>query len=330
MRFCHAIGGKSIPEHIKMTLEEQPARSGMYNWIFALRGSIMPLGILKDRLDEFDVIQCNMSPVDMPMITELRRLLKGSSTKLVLNNDYVCEYWDKWEIDPWYYRHIQRMGDMVFGTEPHQVSQMIDGTFCIPHPTNTKALKHLGTAQKRDSIGIIHHWWNPNIILPWLMAEKVKKEFKIKKSTLYGYKEFHPTFTHSQKWISNLFEDIEHPQLFGEFAEKIQAEKIVYDPNGYHTYGRNGVELACWRKPVIGSNRVFSYNMLFPELSCDPFDAKQTFEKFKLALTGEIDHILDRAYEEVEYFNYENSVKRFKEAFDIAIDRGGYEWYQNQ
>jgi hypothetical protein len=329
MKFTHVIIGKKIPEHIKNCLEEQPARSGMYNWIFAHKGEINTFWDVIDRVDDFDQIQVNMSPVDFPMIAELRRKLNNSSTKLILNNDYVCECWQDWTIDPLRYDQMQRMGDMVFGTEPHQVSNMIDGAFCIPHPTNTEVLKKLGTTKKRDSVGYIYHWWAPQTYLGSRTLEKVKKQFNIKKSSIYGYTK--PEKDRMAQWNGVMFNENVGMVRFPEFAQTIQQEKVVYDPNPYHTYGRNGVELACFKVPVVGSNRVFSYNKLMPELTCDPFDTKVTLERFKTALNEEsVQPILDKAYKEVEYFSYKNSVKRWNEACEIAFERGGHEWYEKQ
>ena len=329
MKFTSLVLGREIPEHIKRCLEEQPARSGMYNWIFAHKGEINTFWDVKERVDDFDQIQVNMSPVDFPMIMELRNKLKGSSTKLILNNDYVCEAWQNWGIDPLRYDQLQKAGDMVFGTEPHQVSNMIDGAFTIPHPTNTEALKKLGTTKQRDSAGYIYHWWAPQTYLGSRTMEAVKKKFNIKKSAIYGYTK--PERDQMNRWHGVMFDRDVGMMQFPEFAQTIQQEKVVYDPNPCHTYGRNGVELACMGTPVVGSNRVYSYSKLMPELTCDPFDHKATLEKFKLALDEEKSaEIMKKAHEEVEQFNYKNSLKKYKEATDIAFDRGGCDWYSRQ
>lgn len=330
MRFSHIVGGYEVPPNIKKCLEEQPARSGMYNWIFAHKGEINTYAGIIDRLDEYDQVQINMSPRDMVWIPEIRRRLKGSSTKLIINNDYVCEYWGKWGIDPFNYDAIQRMGDMVFSTEPNQVSNMIDGTFVIPHPTNTKILKRLGTAYDNDSVGYIYHWWAPeNMYLGSRTLRKLKQQFGWKKNRIYGW---NPRNDKMAQHVEVMFDDIADLQQFPDFAQQIQGERLVYDPNPYHTYGRNGVELACFKKPVVGSNRVFSYQKLFPGLTISPMDFNDTKKKFELVFKDKekINQMVEDAYEKVEYFNYKNSVKRWNEACDIAFDRGGTTWYQKQ
>lgn len=322
------MAAREFPQHIADALNEQPHRSGFYNWIFVHQGEIRTFWDAKDDLEKYDVVQVNMSPFDMQIIPEVRNILSNSSTQLVINNDYVCEQWGKWKIDPYRYDQIQKMGDMVFGTEPHQVSNMINGTFCIPHPTNTKTLKRLGSDLEEDSIGFVYHWWAGETYLPNRTLEIAKKRFNIKKSIVYNYGG-HEATDQMVNYNKAMF-DIKAPILsFPQFAERIQADKIVYDPNPCHTYGRNGVELACFKKPVVGSNRVFSYNMLFPELTCDPYDNKRTLELMEKVLKNkeEILKMVERAHEQVEYYNYDNSRKRFMEALDIAKERGGSAWY---
>jgi len=329
MKFCHTLIARTIPANIKDTLGEQPARSGMYNWSFVFQGDIKTYWSLTDEdLMEYDAIQVNMSPKDMPMIPEIRRRLDslGADTKLVLNNDYVCEYWGRWGIDPLYYEQIQRMGDFVFGTEPTQVSQMINGAYCLPHPSNTKVLKKLGTDYDENSVGFLFHWWAGHSYIPSLTLQKVKEKYKVE-TKMFGYNDL---YDEMKRWKGIMFDEVVGLMPFPEFAQKIQGEKCLYDPNPFHTYGRNGVELACWRKPIIGSNRVFSYQKLFPKLSINPFNRNETMEKFDLVLKGseKVEKMLDQAYEDVEYFNYDNSKKRFMAAFEESIDRGGHKWFQ--
>lgn len=320
------MAGRNIPPHIKSALQEQPARSGLYNWIFAHKGEINCFESIRNNLQDYDVLQVNMSPADMAIIPEIRRLIDGSDTKLVLNNDYVCEYWGKWGLNPYYYDSIQRMGDMVFGTEPFQVSNMINGTFCIPHPTNTKYLKMVGTDQHEDSVGFIYHWWNGDTYLASRLLNKIKRDFGVKQAKIFAY---NPDTDNMTKYKGQMWDEIVGDIPFPQYIQKIAGQRAVFDPCPFHTYGRNGVEAACLKYPLIPSNRTFSGRMLFPDLAIDPYDAKAAWDKFKLILTktDKAEAISQKAYEDVEFFNYENSVKRWKEAFDLAIDRGGHSWY---
>ena len=119
---------------------------------------------------------------------------------------------------------------------------------------------------------------------------------------------------------------------FPDFATTAQQQRCIFDPNPFHTYGRNGVEAACLRIPVVGSDRVFSYNKLFPGLCGEPYNFYSNMRLFEKAMKnpdkGDLKNMMDFAYEEVEYFNYKNSLERFNHALDICRDRGGYKYYE--
>jgi glycosyltransferase involved in cell wall biosynthesis len=330
LKYSLVLSGKTTPQSIIDALGEMPRRSGLFNWIFAHKGEINQWNDIKHCVDDYDVIQVNMSPMDMTIIPEIRNTI-SDSTKLVINNDYVCEYWNKWNLHPHYYRDIQMMGDMVFGTEPHQVSNMINGAFCMPHPTHTKILKSFGhdVTQEENSVGFIYHWWAPEAYLSYMTLEAVKAKFGVEKSRIYGYSpDKDPLKSFVQKKM--LFDDVMHLTDFPTFADKIQKERCLYDPNPCHTYGRNGVEAACLGVPIVGSDRVFSQQKLFPTLACDPYDKCATIDRFKTVFCdeSEMKKIMDYAYREVEFFNYENSVKRYIDALKEADERGGHKWYQ--
>jgi len=327
MKFVNVIAAKEIPDNIARTLQEQPARSGQYNWLQVFKGEIQCFDQIKERLDDYDVITVNMAPSDHALIPEIRARLRSSSTRLVVNNDYVTECWPKWDINPDSYRHLQAMGDMVFTTEAHQASWMIPGTFTMPHPTNTGVLKHFGTDFKDDAIASIFHWWHGDPYHAYQACKIAKDEFGIARSKLYAYNESRDKL---KRWNKTMFDTYVPIVPFPDYLQSIMGDKLVYDPNPYHTYGRNGVEFACTGTPVVGSNRVFSYNYLFPELTCDPFDLNDTMKKFSIVMNEEerTKQILADAAKKVEYFNYKNSKKRFTEALQIASDRGGYEYNQ--
>jgi hypothetical protein len=328
IKYVHPIPGRIIPPHIVECLNESPSRSGFYNWLLAFKGDIMTWDSVEDDLEKYDVVHVNMSPVDMTIVPEIRRKLKDSSTMLVLNNDHVCEYWQNWNLDPFRYNQIQRLGDMVFGTEENQVSHMIDGAFCMPHPTNTRALKRFSVLDehKRNGAGLIYHWWNPQTHLAYLALEKARKALGLETTAVYGYKSSHDP---SKQWVQTLFDEVHEMTDFPKFIQKVGQERFIYDPNGYHTYGRNGVEAACIGLPVIGSNRVGSYKRLFPEMVCDPYNADQTRVLMEALKNEEwVQEQLDYAHQEVDYYSWEKSKERFIKNLEVCEDRGGYLWNQ--
>ena len=69
----------------------------------------------------------------------------------------------------------------------------------------------------------------------------------------------------------------------------------------------------------------------FPNLICDPFNIKQTFEIAKRVLTDEkwTEEQIDIAKEACEFYNYANSKARFLAALNIAKFNGGNLFYKN-
>jgi len=338
LKFSLVLPGYAIPPHIVDCLNEQPARSGMYNWLFVHKGEINAWEQIKHRAHEYDILQVNMAPVDMPLVHEIRRVLDQTNckTKLVLNNDYVCEYWSKWGLDPTRYRQIQRCGDMVFGTERHQTSHMIKGAFTIPHATNIEVLQRLGfdRSKAQDSVAYIYHWWNPETYLAHLTLEAVKRKLGVKKSRIVGYspKNLRSAPDLMEQFTKGMFDEVTPTMRFPDYMDLAQKQRCLFDPNACHTYGRNGVEAACLGIPLVGSDRVFSNKMLFPDLVCDPYDHHATMARFKIVFDGgkRMKEIMAQAREKVEYFNYDNSRERYLEALDMAVKRGGVDWYKKQ
>lgn len=331
LKYVH-VCQRITPGAMSALTDEIPSRSGMYNWINVFKGEIQEFRSVntREKLEEYDVIQVNMSPMDSPLIPKIRALLGADSkTMLIVNNDYVCEAWDEaFNMLPEYYDDLQKMGDMVFGTEPHQVSNMINGAFCIPHPTNTKYLKALKSDVKNDSIATIYHWWLGDTYLPSRTANRIKEKHGLSASILYAYSE--PERDRMKRWCKIMWDTIMAGMNFVEYFEHLASNKLIYEPCAYHTYGRNTVETACMGVPVVGSDRVLSMRINYPNCCCDPYDAKKTQEIADRLLTDEKwrQEQIDLAYKNVEYFNYENSKKRFMDALNECKARGGHEWYK--
>src|SRR3990167_6967996 len=162
IKYCQIV--QKITPAIQRCLEEVPRRGGMYNWLFLFKGSIMPINAVTPKvLEDFDVIQVNLAPIDQPMVHKIRKMLpKSSSTLLIGNNDYTCESWELWQTHPQLYEASQDVCDAVFGTEPYQTSFLRDDAFVIPHPHWTDMLKKVGTDDlelDKFNVGFMFHWW---------------------------------------------------------------------------------------------------------------------------------------------------------------------------
>jgi len=322
----------AISPSIQNAMEEIPKRSGMYNWMFAFQGEMKPYQFVEDKdWCEFDVVHVNMSPIDAAIIPKIRRKLDkfAPDTMFVLNNDYVAETWNMaFKMYPDYYDEMQRNADMLFGTEPHQVSNMLNGAFVMPHPTRVEHLKKIRAPEKKNVLGTMFHWWCGKTYIPSRNATLMKKKFGFDSRRLYAY--FMSEKDEMSRWAKMMWDERIGGKNFPEYAESIASTRLIYEPCPFHTYGRNTVETACYKVPVVGSDRVYSMKKLYPDACCDPYDSKSTMEIATQLMEDDSfrKKVVKQAFEKVEYFNYENSKKRFMEALKESKDQGGRKWIE--
>jgi len=310
---CHGISPK-----VKATLDEIPRRGGFYNWLFNFQGDIKPWKEVRgrDELEQYDIVHCNMSPIDLAIIPQIRRTLgRNSKTKLVVNNDYVAEVWYRWGFHPEQYWTVQGMADMVFGTEPIQVSHMIDRAKVIPHPHWIHMLKKMRPDDTEKTYGILYHWWEGKVHSPAIFAQKLKKRLPYFKSKFYAYRE---DVADDKRWMRAYFDFQVPPMGFPDYIDDLMSNYFVYEPTSFHTYGRNTVDLAAIGVPVIGSNTVESMRRCFPKTCCDPWDIRKTVEIAERLVKDKdfYREVVEYAKEACEYYNYENSRKRFLKALE--------------
>jgi len=326
MKYVHVCAGKS--QAVLDAQKEVPRRGGMYNNLRMFDGEIKAYDEIDD-FSQYDVVQVNMSPVDQNLIQDIRRRLGPSSnTMLVLNNDYVAETWDGFQMHPRVYEANMRCADMLFSTEPYQVSNMLPGTFVLPHPHMIKTLKHMKTPETQDVMGLFFHWWEGKTnhaekVLRWLK----ESGFNIK-SKVFAYKADRDT---DKRWGATYFDDYLPMMTYPDFIQEVLRCKLCYDFTGYHTYGRNSVDNAALGIPTIGTDRVESMRRCFPNLICDPFNIKGTFDIAKRVLTDDKwrQEQIDYAKQASEFYNYKNSKARFLAALKIAKFNGGNLFYKN-
>lgn len=320
LKFLHVC--TKLTSAMKKSMEFIPMLPGMYNWINVFKGKVEPYKTVIDELDDYDCIQINMAPVDFPMIMEVSEKLKNSSTMLVLNNDYVAEHWGILGVNPTQYFAIQRMGDMLFGTEPHQTSCLIDGAYCIPHPHRVDILKHYridmskeDEKDKKTKVGALFHWWEGQAMLQSLLFKKL--ELRGYRLTTHIYS-FDMGYVDSKVWSRILYDKLHTPVGYPKFLKELMTLGLLVENSMYHTYGRTTVDTAALGVPTIGTDRVFSMKHCFPNMCYDPVDMKKGIEIAEKVLKGGewLDKQMDIAYEKCEYFNYDNSRERFLSAYE--------------
>ena len=323
LKYLHVV--QRISPQMKSALEEIPRRGGMYNWMFAFKGSIIPINeVTKELLEQYDVVQINLSPVDQLMVKRLRDMLGNSSTLLIGNNDYVVETWDTWNQHPSQYLQTQEMCDAVFGTEPYQVSFMRDDSFVIPHPHWIKMLKSIGIDDlelDRFKVGALYHWWEGKSYTTSLIFDKLRRKYPRLITKLYSYMEV--SKDRALPWHKVMFDKIAKAMNYPSFITNLTSNRFIFEPCSYHTYGRTSVDCAAIGVPCVGSYTVWSMQYCFPELSCDPYNCSGILDRIDKILRNNswLDKQLDYASEACEYFNYEQSIERYMNMVDVVRDR---------
>jgi hypothetical protein len=307
-----------LTEDIQEVFHEIPRRGGFFNWLQVFNGDLFQYDaklMTKEWLEQYDIVHVNLPPADQLLIPKLRRTLSNNSkTKLVGNNDHVCEIWHKFGNHYDTYHDVQRQCDMVFGTEHHQTSHMIDTAKVIPHPHDIEVLKHMYTDMTYHKVGVLFHHWEGKTFTTSILCDKIFKQFGMT-SKVYAYEN---SKDECQRWGRILFDEFVGGLAYPDFIDDLISNKIVIEPCSYHTYGRTTVDLAAIGIPCVGSNRVDSMRRCFPFTSFDPYDIAGQLKVIKQLLNDEQFKLKVIAYAKnaSEYYNYNNSRKRFLDALN--------------
>lgn len=314
-KYKYAIPTMKDQEVVAQIFQEYPMRSGFYNWAKVMKADMMPYEKLEP--EDYDVVHVNMAPTNWWFILELQRKLKNSSTKLILNNDHVSEHWYKWNWDINLYEQIQEGGDVVFGTEPYQTSQMIDRAVCMPHPSAIKEMKIFSNKFKKgseDRFGMFFHHYDQTLVQSALLSRTLKKDTGMK-SCLYNHVPRQTSNPESiyEAHFDKLYKQFEFPQ----FCMNLMRNKFMVELAQYHTYGRATVETAACKIPTIGSDRVDSMQRNFPFTCTDPLNHRKIREFAKhLEINNFRKKVTEHAYYACEYYNYKNCKERMRKLIE--------------
>lgn len=326
IKYAHVV--TKINEAMQGALNEVPRRGGMFNWMFVHKGGQMleMNSVTKEQLEKFDVVQVNLSPADQPLVRPLKEMLKGSSTTLIGNNDFVAECWSHWLQHCDEYQWVVKECDGWFGTEPYQTACLPEGAFCLSHPHDIKTLKHIGNDdldERYINTGFLYHWWEGRGYIPALMFSRFKKKYPGDVITrIYGYTKSGDTYG---KWTNVSYEKLMPMMKYPDFLRSLMMNRFVLENSGYHTYGRTSVDTAAVGIPTLGSNRVLSMRKCFPNMSFDPMDVHNIESTMHKIIKGGswLDEQMSIAHEECEYFNYDNSRERYTAMYEEIKRRVG-------
>jgi len=319
IKYCQATNYR----HDSLLTGEFGTRSGLYSWINVFRGDVFLFKEIKDKLNDFDIIQVNLSGQDWHLVNNIRELIgKDSSTKIVANCDYVTELWQN-SFD--YLDTMRREltgADMLFGTEPYMCGALAELTgrkvFEIPHPTHVKRLKSLTKRESNDYLSVNWHRYDNFTMIPSLAARNHGL-----KTQLIGYE----VGSDKRRWTTSpLYDRIIGSTNFLDFCETLMESKLVYEPFTLNSYGRTTVETAALGIPTVGSDRVASIRQCFPKTMCNPYDVQKSRELIEKVIKDEKfrDEVVEYANNAVEHYNFENSSARYLAALSECEKKHDY------
>lgn len=299
-------------------LDVNPMMTGCYQWIRAFDGVAKNYKtLLQEDLEKYDVIMTNLDGYDWRIVLDLKHRLRGSSTKVVANQDYSPEtYNDSFE-------HIQDFSraiieaDHTFATTPaaQDSMQILAGdeqkVWMIPHPCETHVIKHLKSVFKNEACAVFFHRYNGgDTVTPWI----IMKDLGIT-TLLAGYMKSY------DKWhrrTNSIYQQIVDYMKYPDFL-KFMAEISygLFVPNSW-TYGRIPCDAACMGLPMVCSSSVYSANVLYPLTSVNPMDYRAAREKMMRLKRddGFYQEVSDLAKYNSEYFGHKRSRERFMEMLE--------------
>jgi len=291
-------------------LTVKPMMTGCYQWIRVFDGDAKNYKQLDDP-EKYDVIQVNLDGYDWRIVHHLKERLRGSSTKVVANQDYAPEtYKDSFE----HFQDFQiamRDADFTFATTPsaQESMQILCGdkqkVHMIPHPCETHVLKHVGTTKKYDKCAVIFHRYFNDTITPWIIMQNLGIDYVL---AAY-YKQY-------DKWKRRT--NSMYPQLVGflkfpDFMKFLKEMKMgLFMPLSW-TYGRVVCDAAALGVPMVASSTVYSSRVLFPLTSVYPMEYDQARDRLIRLQRDDTfyQEVVDIAKYNVEYFGHKQSKERY-------------------
>jgi hypothetical protein len=301
-------------------LEEELARTGLYQWINIFDGEIKyPRDVVN--YNDYDIVHINMSGQDLHLVGDVRaKIGDNSKTKLIVNNDYTTEMWQNAFDFPTTVEREISYADMVFGTEYYQVTALSELTgrrcYVIPHSCDIKRLKTLPEVKKKNIISTVWRRYDNFYMIPSLAVRNQGMTTR-----LIGYDK---NVDKKSFIATTLFDYVTAGTNYFEYTEQMRESKIVYNPFTFHSFDRGTIDCAAMGVAVVGSNRTQSMGVCYPHTICDPYDVTKARELIKKLNTDSefYDLVVKTALEKCEFYNHENSKERFLMSLSDALKQG--------
>jgi glycosyltransferase involved in cell wall biosynthesis len=267
---------------------------------------------------KWDLVHVNLCGVSAPLIPRIKELIKGSSTILIVNQDYPAENFQEGFARPRDFYEAVKAADFLFCQTPwdtsflnflikaHMPDRKADAAF-VSHPVDM-ALKNyrVDYEERIDLIGCHFHRYRNELLIPSMVSWGLKYP-----TVLFGYV--------GGNIPVGLFHFTAPMMPWGKYFYVLAHCSLGFDyVSLYHCMGRFEMETASLGTPTVTTNHIYMGLKLFPMVCHDPTD----FEGLRSSLQKLMDNeefyhqVADYAYEHVEDFNWENSKKRLLEELE--------------
>lgn len=328
IRYCLIVPETS---HFTNLITDSPTRPGLYQWYKAFKftgdeGEIKRLmDIAPNDMDSYSIIHVNLSGDAQDIPETVKKLLRGSSTKLILNVDYPIESFQQAFQFPGKFVKAIWIADFVFAVEPGQQSMLqylfshIDELASeevqrrkvtiplIPHPCATSETKKftVPVGERMDMLAVHFHRYSKHYIIPAMLVRNIKHPSGLTIPTmLLGCTE--------ETMPVGMF-DFQHS--YGDWEKFIYMLShctvgLTYSTVSSHS--RFSEECACIGLPCVGTNNQYMENVLFPRLSHGVTDFEGIRQSLERLIKDEAFYNEVTAYAsgKVEDYNWENSKAR--------------------
>lgn len=250
---------------------------GLFAWekafhVYGSRG-YKSANLVKDLLEEFDLIHVNYTPRNASYIAAIRDSLGDhSDTKIIAQVDYSVGLWNS--IDPLVMRQQLGLADFVFHVEPVGASILSDylgrTVPVIPHPVDVSGI--VDYRQKQPSMPPIvscqyHRYmytWHPY----YYGTYKSRRDYGVRVA-LMNYTDG------AVVPLDGFFDEVIGRGPYEGYIGALSHVFTNIDITPDYTFGRGIVESAALGVPTIGSISVRAANHIWPELAVPPYDVVQ-------------------------------------------------------
>jgi len=295
--------------------DEMPASP--YHWPKAFRGDLVTVHPQFDP-EKYDVVYIDAYTLNLPLVADIRAKIGWeSSTKIVADIDWGQDHWWKQYLYPNTFKREILNADIIFHVSNYYCRNLErflqHKVYYNPHPMRWETYRYHCKKFRKNAIVVLgHHYEHGKFWLPWLAIwdTPLVKNFN----------------NHIEKDTTNalaLYDIVTGPMNFNQWIKHLAVAKCAMETYQLPCASRAVYEAAALEVPVVGSKYVEDLAFCFPDLTCEPNDMTCMHEKIERLRTDDKfwQECVDLSVERSKFYNYENSVKRFKAMLDDNEDR---------